>query len=88
MDLPDSPSLLVLMLRVNKAKQSETVMGLMFCILLLVSLVKSGVYEVGICGVAGDVSSGEVAGGLLLVLVCKHMKTNTVKMPMLQLSTP
>ena len=44
MDLPDSPSL---MLRVNKIKLSETVMGLMFCILLLVILVNSGVYEVG-----------------------------------------
>ena len=48
MDLFDSPSLLILMLTVNKVKQSETVMGLMFSILLLVSLVNSGVYEVGL----------------------------------------
>ena len=66
-------------------------MGIMFCILLLVSLVNSGVYEVAlevgvfICGVAGDVSIGGVTGGLLVLLVCKHMKTNAMKMPMLQL---
>ena len=48
MDLFDSPSLLILMLTVNEVKQSETVMGLMFSILLLVSLVNSGVYEVGL----------------------------------------
>ena len=41
-----------------------------------------------ICGVAGDMSSGGVTGGFLVLLVCKHMKTNIVKMPMLQLSTP
>ena len=40
-----------------------------------------------ICEVADDVSTGEVAGGLLVLLVCKHMKTNTVKIPILQLST-
>ena len=55
------------------------------------SLVNSGVYEVAlevgvfICGVAGDVSNGGVTGGLLVLLVCKHMKTNAMKMPMLQL---
>ena len=48
MDLFDSPSLLILMLTVKEVKQSETVMGLMFSILLLVSLVNSGVYEVGL----------------------------------------
>ena len=42
---------------------------------------------VTICGVADDVSTGGVAGNLLLLLVCKHMKTNIVKMSMLQLST-
>ena len=42
---------------------------------------------VSICGVAGDVSSGGIAGDLLMVLVCKHVKTNTAKMPMLKLST-
>ena len=36
----------------------------------------------------GDVSSGRVAGGLLVLLVCKRMKSDTVKMPTLQLSTP
>ena len=40
-----------------------------------------------ICEVAGNVSAGEVAGDLLVLLVCKHMKTNTVKIPILQLST-
>ena len=44
MDLLDSPSLL----KVNKVKRSETVMGLMFCILLLLSLVNSDVYEIGL----------------------------------------
>ena len=67
-------------------------MELTFCILLLVSLVKSGVYKlvwsVSIYGVAGDVSIGEVIGDLLLLLVCKHIKTNTVKMPMLHLLIP
>ena len=48
MDLPDSPFLLVLILRVNKVKHLETVIGLMFCILLFVSLVNSGVYEGGL----------------------------------------
>ena len=42
---------------------------------------------VSICGVAGDASSGGIAGDLLMVLVCKHVKTNTAKMPMLKLST-
>ena len=32
------------------------------------------------CKDAGYVSSGGVAGGLLVLLVCEHMKTNTVKM--------
>ena len=32
-----------------------------------------------ICGVADDVSSGEYALGLLVLLVSKYMKTNTVK---------
>ena len=42
-----------------------------------------------ICGVAGDMSSGGVTGGFLVLLVCKHMKTNIVKIAaMLQLSTP
>ena len=40
------------------------------------------------CGVAGYVNSGGVTGDLLVLLVCKHMKTNIVKMPMLQLSNP
>ena len=35
------------------------------------------------CGVAGYVSSGGVAGGLLVLLTCKLKKTNTVKMPVL-----
>ena len=40
-----------------------------------------------ICGITGDVSTGGVAGCLLVLLVCKDMKTNTMKMPMLQFST-
>ena len=31
------------------------------------------------CGVAGDVSSCGDAGDLLVLLVCKHVKINTVK---------
>ena len=58
----------------------------------LVSLVNSGVCEVGFevfcCRVAGYVNSGGVTGGLLVLLVCKHTKTNTVRMPLLQLSSP
>ena len=40
---------------------------------------------VRIYGVACDVSTSRVVGGLLVLLVSKHMKTNTMKMPMLQL---
>ena len=43
---------------------------------------------VRICEVAGDVSTGGAVGGLLVLLVCKRMKTNIVKMSILQLSTP
>ena len=46
-DLGDPP-LLVLMFRVNKVKQSEMVIGLMFCNLLLVIFVNSSVHEVGL----------------------------------------
>ena len=41
-----------------------------------------------ICGVARDVSNGGVTGGLLVLLVSKHMKTNAMKVPMFQLSFP
>ena len=42
----------------------------------------------GTCGFAGDESSGEATGGLLHLLVSQHIKTCTVKMPMLSFQPP